>query len=198
MSNKSAHHPLFPKVAPTHTGGGRHRAWSGALWMHWCAACQLGWLIGWAVSAATGQSLAGLVVSGVATACCQWLVLRRNFELGGAWLIVTVPAWLVAFLAGGFCTLNIQDWLQQSSVEASAAGLAAGIAGYAMAGTIVGGTQYPLLRRRARHAAEWIIASACGLALGWALSRGLGAATGSTVGIYYGICLGYVAKRFSD
>ncbi|MBN1660167.1 MAG: hypothetical protein JXA93_17335 [Anaerolineae bacterium] len=63
---------------------------------HWVVASALGWAAGWAltlVAVPAGFGLLAGIVLGAAVGIAQWLVLRREVQWAGWWIIISTLAW---------------------------------------------------------------------------------------------------------
>ena len=161
---------------PAMAGRGiRHRPW-----LSWVAVTTAGWLVGGALGSVagyggTGGASGALVVAGgaVAAGIGQWLVLRRAIDHAVLWLVATVAA--VPIVAGLVVAIEPLDW-----------GSAVALGGFAL-----GVTQWVVLRRHARRASLWILASAAGWIAGGLLSGATAPPAGWVViGVTYGVVTG--------
>jgi hypothetical protein len=161
------------------------------LWGAWTVSCAAGELIGlaaaagiaavvnrtvgepvgWAalLAALAATALAG-VVEGSSIAWFQWRILRRRWPRlpFGPWLYATVGVALLAWALGtGASLLAATGSSDQQGPEPPLGVIALVSAAFGMlAGTLFGGAQWLVLRRRVDRAARWIV----GNAIGWAIA----------------------------
>ena len=126
----------------------------------WVVATAVGWLVGFAVCEAFSAFLRSLssdgLIIGTGVGIAQWLILRRQLNGVGWWVLVTIVGFGVGKLEG------------DSLAQAVGGTLGAGLGGAAI-GTTVGLAQWVVLRRRVAAAGWWVLGSAIGWAVGWAI-----------------------------
>jgi hypothetical protein len=141
---------------------------------------------------ATGLALAGTstvlvgLIGGVGLGggigIAQWLVLRRHIASAGWWVLVSAVGGMIGVALG----LVLSDALRPlistllgeaiqsrpSGPRVSLSGAAAVGAAGAVIGVVLGSAQWLVLRRHARSAGWWILASCLGWMAGLSLSAG--------------------------
>lgn len=147
-------------------------------WLRWMLASFLGFAMGGVLGGVTlyvfafGEGFAGLIVFGAifgaAGGTMQWLVLRRNVNQTGGWVLATAIG----------CTLaGIGTELVLRRLPFSDAFIAL-YAFAAMAGIGEGILQWLVLRRKVARAGWWVLASILGLTVG----MGIGGPIAITLG----------------
>ena len=136
-------------------------------WLRWVLASLLGFAMGGVLGGvaldalAFGEGFAGMIVFGAifgaAGGMMQWLVLRRNVNQTGGWVLATAIGCTLAGIATelGFRRLPFSEAL-----------IAAMIAFAAVAGVAGGILQWLVLRRRVARAGWWVLTSIVGLTVG--------------------------------
>jgi len=148
------------------------------LWLLWILATTLGWPLGWAMGVWTtsvfiawgpGESTGlPLVVCqtawgaiwGAVLGAIQWPILRWRIAGAGGWVLASAVGW-----TGGWWA-----WFGVGQHLAGALGWAMLAVG-ATGGAAVGALQSLVLRRRARGAGWWVLASSVGWAASWGVLR---------------------------
>ena len=150
-------------------------------WLLWIVASTVGWVLGGALGGALtdsgGGSSGALVVAGgaIAAGVGQWLVLRGEIDHAVRWILATIAA--VPVVAGPVMVIDLLDW-----------GSAVAIGGLAL-----GTTQWLVLRRHARRAGWWVVASTVGWIVGGLMSGATSPPAGwAVIGATYGIVTGTV------
>jgi hypothetical protein len=137
------------------------------LWLGWTLATAAGMILGFVPFAFLAPDVNLLVirfllplVAGVLVGLFQWLVLRPYLTRAVDWVFHGGAGWALGFALG---LLVIQ------TVGRNPLGV---VLGYALFGLIIGGLQWPMLRREIPHVTAWVLASI----VGWALGAYLGGA----------------------
>jgi hypothetical protein len=132
----------------------------------------VGNLVGWTVTSALivflptvlpapGPVLTGLVLA-APVGIAQWLVLRRLIGLTPLWVVTIPVGWLLSYLI--FAALPESLW---RVVDDEATTTLAAM--FAVVGAATGLPQWLILRREFARAGLWILGSAVGVGLGFAL-----------------------------
>jgi len=106
------------------------------------------------------------VADGAILGVLQWLALRRWFPRAARWVWVTALAWAWA-LAAFWLIVDLFPPLQDSRFARDPTSFQIGIVDSLLAGVVVGGVQWLLLRRWAKGAAWWVPASVLGAVVAW-------------------------------
>lgn len=153
----------------------RYGAWR--LWLCWVVASgaggalglaggfAIGFAIGGATSGIVSQSVFGAVV-GASVGALQWLVLRRQVSRAGWWILATALGIGVGFALIRAATPAVSRVLGGGPIY----GLANGV----LVGILVGTLQWLVLRRQVSRAGWWVLASAVGTGVGFALDQVVG------------------------
>jgi hypothetical protein len=128
----------------------------------------VGFAIGGAVSGIVSQSLFGVVV-GASVGTMQWLVLRRHICRAGWWVLASVLG-----MGLGFALVRAVT----PALSRVGGGLAYGVVNGAAVGTLVGTMQWLVLRRPVSRAGWWVLVSALGMGVSFALDQGVGLLAG--------------------
>ena len=144
---------------------------------------------GWAVGGPAGLALAGsaAVALGVAaTAVLQWLVLRQRVAHADRWVLASIVAVIVAGVAG-FTVGGVLGVFDDADVVAEA-----GTVGVIIGGTVLGVLQWLMvLKRRARRAGWWVLASTVSWLVGGIVSGTVDPVVGlAVIGAMYGAITG--------
>ncbi|MEP7359093.1 MAG: hypothetical protein ABI847_17715 [Anaerolineales bacterium] len=138
-----------------------------ALWLAWTLATAAGMMLGFVPFTLLSTDVNVLVVrlllpvvAGVLVGLLQWLVLRPYMTRAVDWVLHGGAGWALGFALG----LLVIEALGRNPLGA--------LLGYVLFGLIVGGLQWPMLRREIPHVATWVLASGLGWALGAYLGRG--------------------------
>ena len=132
--------------------------WGVIFW--WVVATAAGWLVGFAVCEAFSAFLKSLssdgLIIGTGVGIAQGLVLRRQLNGAGWWVLVTIVGFGIGKVEG------------DSLAQAVGGPVGSGLGGAAI-GFTVGLAQWVVLRRVVAAAGWWILASAVGWAVGWVI-----------------------------
>ena len=153
---------------------------------------------GWGISGhvdGVGPALIGGAITGAGIGFVQWLFLRRDLNLGPAWILATGVA-LAAGLSIGAAVVGYETSSSQLAIMGAISGAAVGIA------------QGILLRNRFSLWHVWMVAMPVMYAIGWLVTESIGVdvanqftvfgASGSIVfGILSGLLL-MAGKRIDD
>jgi hypothetical protein len=195
------------------------------LWRRWVVANVVGEIIGFGLAAGIGAAAMGLVgrlegavllattvglivavglVEGLAVGVAQWLVLRRPLPRinAVAWIGATVAGAIVAWGAGMAIGQNLGDQLGQLARGSPV--LLAALIGL-VAGTLLSGVQWLVLRSVTGHAGWWVPAHAAGWSAAMVVAfAGMGAIPDdATIAVWIagggavGLAMGVVAAAVS-
>ena len=153
---------------------------------------------GWGISGhvdGVGPALIGGAITGAGIGLVQWLFLRRDLNLGPAWILATGVA-LAAGLSIGAAVVGYETTPSQLAIMGAISGAAVGIA------------QGILLRNRFSLWHVWMVAMPVMYAIGWLVTESIGidvanqftvfGASGSVVfGILSGLLL-MAGKRINE
>ena len=153
---------------------------------------------GWGISGhvdGVGPALIGGAITGAGIGLVQWLFLRRDLNLGPAWILATGVA-LAAGLSIGAAVVGYETTPSQLAIMGAISGAAVGIA------------QGILLRNRFSLWHVWMVAMPVMFAIGWLVTESIGidvanqftvfGASGSIVfGILSGLLL-MAGKRINE
>lgn len=152
------------------------------LWLRWTLLSALGLALGIPAGLAVGipvEALLGMMVVAPAVTAVigsmlgasQWILLRRQFEHAGGWVLcsavgltIGLTAGVVAVEVGGQALLGRPVSLATLDLWGRALGLA--FAG-GVGGAVLGAAQWLVLRRRVEGAGRWVAVSTAALALGF-------------------------------
>jgi hypothetical protein len=136
-------------------------------WLRWVLASFLGFAMGGVLGGvalyalAFGEGFEGMVIFGAifgaAGGTMQWLVLRRNVDRSGGWVLATAIGGTLAGIAGELVFRRLPFY--QASIIAP-------LAGATTTGVVGGILQWLVLRRRVVHAGWWVLASILGPTVG--------------------------------
>jgi len=171
-----------------------------ALWFWWVVANAVGWAAGLAVGCGTiwiygcNATVAGALVGAVSGAA-QWLVLRRQAQKAGWWVLASTVGWTLGMAIGrviievghGVGITAVMGWAwTHVSVEVMASVCEIG----ALAGAISGLPQWLILRGQVQKAGWWVSANTIGWAVGWVVGLAMGES-------FYGPGVGLVGGAIS-
>jgi hypothetical protein len=142
-----------------------------------------GFAIGGAISGTASQSVFGVVV-GASAGTMQWLVLRRQVSRAGWWVLATTLGMGVGFALVRVVTLTVS--------RMAGGGPMFGLVNGALVGTLIGTMQWLVFRWQVSRAGWWVLASALGMGVGFALDQ----VAGQLVGVAMtGIALVWLLRR---
>ena len=140
-----------------------HNEWK--LWLGWTLTTGLGLLLGFLPSGILAESLGlGLarvispLLAGILIGMGQWLILRDYLTACSQWIPAAGAAWAIGYAAGIYIFQILPP------------GMGYGLLGVILFGLIVGGVQWPILRREVPQILPWLLANVLGWALGFVLS----------------------------
>jgi hypothetical protein len=137
--------------------GSLTRAEWGTL-LAWVVATTVGWVVGFAVCEAFSAFLKSLnsdgLVIGTGVGIAQWLVLRRQLQPAGWWILASIIGFGIGKVLG-------------DQVAASVGGLVGSALGGAAIGLVAGALQWLVLQRKVVSSGWWVLASTIGWAIGW-------------------------------
>jgi hypothetical protein len=119
---------------------------------------------GWGISGhvdGVGPALIGGAITGAGIGLVQWLFLRRDLNLGPAWILATGLA-LAAGLSIGAAVVGYETTPSQLAIMGAISGAAVGIA------------QGILLRNRFSLWHVWMVATPVLYAIGWLVTESIG------------------------
>lgn len=152
-----------------------HVGWS--LWLWWVLASSMGlalgfaggfavgFAIGGAISGIASQSVFGAVV-GASVGTMQWLVLRWQVSRAAWWVLASTLGMGVGFALVRAATLTVSRIVGGGSMY--------GVVNGTVVGTLVGTMQWLVLRWQVSRAGWWVLASALGMGVGFALGQVVG------------------------
>jgi NhaP-type Na+/H+ or K+/H+ antiporter len=136
------------------------------LWLAWTLATAAGMVLGFVPFSLFSADLdLGLMrfllplLAGVLVGLLQWLALRPYLARSVDWVLTGGAGWAVGFALGLFV------------IQAIGGNPLGALLGYLLFGLIIGGLQWPVLRREIPNALAWVAASMVGWALGGYLSE---------------------------
>lgn len=198
----------------------RRDSWT--LWEWWVLATIVGEFIGIGMIAVTSAIASHLTtvntvallhivgaLEGIALGLAQWLVLRRYVKHVGWWILATMIGAIAAWLIGLQVTVILILIFSKSAFVTTSAALLKAVFGLGVwVGTVLGFSQWLVLRTHVRRGALWIVANAfawgVGLLVAWVgatlVNPGelrfeialVGIATGVTIGVVVGAITGLV------
>jgi hypothetical protein len=137
--------------------GSLTRAEWGTL-LAWVVATTVGWVVGFAVCEAFSAFLKSLnsdgLVIGTGVGIAQWLVLRRQLQPAGWWILASIIGFGIGKVLG-------------DQVAASVGGLVGSALGGGAIGLVAGALQWLVLQRKVVSSGWWVLASTIGWAIGW-------------------------------
>lgn len=144
----------------------------------------------WATTLAVGFSMImSGVVAGTAVSTTQWLFLRRSISNVTVWLATNASAWAIGIFSGVMIASTLDlPWSTGVAIIGNMALLGA------ITGSIVGGSQWYLLRHLISNTFGWLVTSAVSWAIGAALvGTALNAINGGSVEIAFTVGIGSAA-----
>lgn len=135
-------------------------SWIGVALVAFPLAGYAGWGIGGHVDG-VGPALIGGAITGAGIGLVQWLFLRRDIDIGPAWILATGVA-LAAGLGVGAAVVGYETTPSQLAIMGAISGAAVGIA------------QGILLRNRFSLWHVWMVAMPVMYAIGWLVTESIG------------------------
>jgi hypothetical protein len=135
-------------------------SWIGVALVAFPLAGYAGWGIGGHVDG-VGPALIGGAITGAGIGLVQWLFLRRDLDIGPAWILATGVA-LAAGLGVGAAVVGYETTPSQLAIMGAISGAAVGIA------------QGILLRNRFSLWHVWMVAMPVMYAIGWLVTESIG------------------------
>jgi hypothetical protein len=135
-------------------------SWIGVALVAFPLAGYAGWGIGGHVDG-VGPALIGGAITGAGIGLVQWLFLKRDLDIGPAWILATGVA-LAAGLGVGAAVVGYETTPSQLAIMGAISGAAVGIA------------QGILLRNRFSLWHVWIVAMPVMYAIGWLVTESIG------------------------
>lgn len=145
-----------------------------ALWFYWIMATTLGWLVGTFL-----QSAIPTLISGVAVAAFQWLVLFKRIQKAWRWAIFSSLGWITGYIVFVIILPANLGFLLGP-----------------LLGGVIGFVQWLLLRKELDWAGWWIIISIIAWTTGLTLFPGF-LTSGTLPGALTGLAL-VILFRFSS
>ena len=154
------------------------------LWLWWVLASSVGWVLGLAGGFAAGFAIGGAVsgiasqsafgaVLGASIGTLQWVVLRRQIARAGWWVLATALGMGVGFALIRAVTPAVTGALGGSPIY--------GLVNGSLVGTLAGTLQWLVLRKQSSRACWWVLTSAAGTGVGFALDQVVGQLVGMAV-----------------
>jgi hypothetical protein len=135
-------------------------SWIGVALVAFPLAGYAGWGIGGHVDG-VGPALIGGAITGAGIGLVQWLFLKRDLDIGPAWILATGVA-LAAGLGVGAAVVGYETTPSQLAIMGAISGAAVGIA------------QGILLRNRFSLWHVWMVAMPVMYAIGWLVTESIG------------------------